>query len=579
MAFEFRVKDWRSFVPILDMVQDYRREDFNHDLIAGLIVGVITVPQAIAYAFLAGLPPEAGLYASLVPMVIYAVLGSSRQMVVGPVAVAALMVAAAIGKHATEWGHNYLAISTLLCFQAGIVLWLLRLSNMGGVVNLMSHPVIVGFVNAAALLIIISQIGPLTGIPGDNKLDPLALLVQLAESVGGINTITLVIGLACGIGMWAVQRYITMLLRLVGLRLADDHPVTRLGPLLVTIAAGLVVWAGQLNESAGVAVIGPVPGGLPAFTVPPLEWDLWVKLLPTSTMIALVAYVESYSIGTTLATRERTRINSHQELIALGAANVGAAFTGAYPVAGSFSRSSVNFQSGARTQMSSLVCMVVILLTLLFFTPLFTLLPQTALAAIVIVSVFGLMDFKSVRDHWKVHRDDSVTQLVTLVTVLVFGVETGLITGVALSIAFFVRRVSRPHVAIVGRVGNSEAFRAARRYEVETFAHVAAIRIDESLFFANTNQIENKLLKIVQRRPGTRHVVLVCSAINMVDVSGLEMLYRINDNFARMGITLHLAEVKAPVMDQLEADDFVEALSGTIYFSTDQAMRDLAVQN
>lgn len=575
MAFEFRVKDWRSFFPIIDVIRGYQRADFNHDLVAGLVVGMITVPQAIAYAFLAGLPPEAGLYACLAPMVIYAILGSSRQMVVGPVAVAALMVAAAVGEHAPAYSDAYLGITTILCLQSGIVLWLLRLSNMGGVVNLLSHPVIVGFVNAAALLIIISQLGPLMGISSDARLDPVEKLLHLAEKSDGINPVALSIGISCGVGMWLIQRYITAPLKLIGLDLPKDHPLTRLGPLFVAIAAAAAVSMGNLNDTAGVDIIGEVPGGLPALTLPPFDWDLWVKLLPTSTMIALVAYVESYSIGTTLATRERTRVNSHQELIALGAANLGAAFTGAYPVAGSFTRSSVNFQSGARTQVSSLVCMVVILLTLLFFTPAFTLLPHAALAAIVIVSVFGLMDFHSVRHHWKVHRDDSITQLVTLFTVLVFGVEAGLISGVGLSIAFFVRRVSRPHIAIVGRVGDSEAFRAARRYDVETFAHVAAIRVDESLFFANANQVESKLLKIIQRRPGTRHVLLVCTAVNMIDVSGLEMLYRMNANLTSMGITLHLSEVKAPVMDQLEATEFLSDLHGSIYFSTDQAMRDL----
>ncbi len=578
LAFEFRVKDWRSFIPIIDVIRTYQRQDFNHDLVAGLVVGMITVPQAIAYAFLAGLPPEAGLYACLAPMVIYAVLGSSRQMVVGPVAVAALMVAAAVGEHAPAYSDAYLGITTILCLQSGVVLWLLRLSNMGGVVNLLSHPVIVGFVNAAALLIIISQLGPLMGIGSDASLNPVDKLLQLAGSTADINSTALAIGLSCGTGMWLIQRYITAPLRMVGIRLPRDHPLTRLGPLLVAIAAALAVAAGNLDETAGVKVIGEVPGGLPALTLPPFDWDLWVKLLPTSTMIALVSYVESYSIGTTLATRERTRVNSHQELIALGAANVGAALTGAYPVAGSFSRSSVNYQSGARTQMSSMVCMVVILLTLLFFTPAFTLLPHAALAAIVIVSVFGLMDFRSVRHHWKVHRDDGITELVTLSTVLVFGVEAGLICGVALSIAFFVRRVSRPHIAIVGRVGNSEAFRAARRYDVETFTHVAAIRVDESLFFANANQVESKLLKIIQRRPGTRHVLLVCNAVNMIDISGLEMLYRINANLTSMGITLHLSEVKAPVMDQLEATNFLEDLHGDIFFSTDQAMRDLGAR-
>jgi SulP family sulfate permease len=576
LAFEFRVKDWRSFFPIIDVIRNYERADFQNDLVAGLVVGMITVPQAIAYAFLAGLPPEAGLYACLAPMVIYAILGSSRQMVVGPVAVAALMVAAAVGEYAPAYSDAYLGITTILCLQSGVVLWLLRLSNMGGVVNLLSHPVIVGFVNAAALLIIISQLGPLVGVSTDATLNPIDRLLALAAQADAFNPVALGVGLACAAGMWLISRYLTVPLSWIGVDLPRDHSVTRLGPLVVVILAALAVWIGGLNETQGVAVIGVVPGGLPDLTLPPFDRELWVNLLPPSTMIALVAYVESYSIGTTLATRERTRVNSHQELIALGAANVGAAFTGAYPVAGSFTRSSVNYQTGAKTQVSSLVCMVVILLTLLFFTPAFTLLPHAALAAIVIVSVFGLMDFSSARAHWKVHRDDSLTQIVTLVTVLVFGVEAGLITGVALSIAFFVRRVSRPHIAIVGRIGDTEAFRAARRYDVETFAHVAAIRVDESLFFANANQVESKLLKIIQRRPGTRHVLLVCNAVNMIDISGLEMLERINANLFAMGITLHFSEVKAPVMEQLEATDFLDSLTGDIYFTTDQAMRDLA---
>ena len=575
MAFELRVKNWRSYLPILEVVRNYQRPDFNHDLIAGLVVGMITIPQAIAYAFLAGLPPQAGLYACLVPMVIYALLGSSRQMVVGPVAVAALMVAAAVGEYAPAYSDAYLEITTVLCLQAGIVLWLLRLSNMGGVVNLLSHPVIVGFVNAAALLIIISQLGPLMGIDSDARLNPVERLVELGQAADQWNPAALIIGFSCAAGMWVIQRHLVGFLGWFGIQLAPEHPVSRLGPLVVAVAAIAAVWAGELDRTFGVAVIGEVPGGLPALTLPPFEWDLWMDLLPTSTMIALVAFVESYSIGTTLATRKRTRINSHQELIALGAANIGAAFTGAYPVAGSFSRSSVNYQSGARTQVSSLVCMVVILITLLLFTPLFTLLPHAALAAIVIVSVLGLMDFSSVRTHWKVHRDDSITQLVTLATVLIFGVEAGLITGVALSIAFFVRRVSKPHIAIVGRIAGTEHFRAARRHNVETFAHVAAIRIDESLFFANANQVESKLLKIIQRRPGTKHVLLVCTAINMIDVSGLEMLYRVNQNLERMGIILHLSEVKAPVMSQLQATDFIVTLHGSVFFTTDQAMRDL----
>ena len=575
LAIQLTVKNWRSYIPILDVIRDYRREDFHHDLVAGLIVGIITIPQAIAYAFLAGLPPEAGLYACLVPMVIYALLGSSKQMVVGPVAVAALMVAAAVGERASAGSDAYMAITTVLCLQAGLILLLLRASNMGGVVNLLSHPVIAGFVNAAAILIIVSQLGPLIGLtssPGS----PLEKLAELGESLSDINPATAMIGLASALIMWLVHRYSVPFLQLLGLAIPDNHAISRLGPLVVCVAAVLAVWMGDLNGRFNVDVIGVVPGGLPAFTLPPFNSALWLDLLPTSAMIAIVAYVESFSIGTTLANRQRSRVNSNQELIALGTANIGAAFSGAYPVAGSFSRSSVNYQAGGRTPFSSIICMVVIVITLLFFTPLFTLLPKAALAAIVIISVIGLMNFADLKSHWQVYRQDTITQIVTLLTVLVFGVEAGLITGVALSIAFFVRKTSKPHIAIVGRVGDSEQFRAAKRYDVETFEHVAAIRVDESLFFANANQVENKILKIIQRRSGTRHVVLVCTAVNMIDISGLEMLYRLNQNLDRMGVMLHFSEVKAPVMRQLESTNFVMELTGSVFFTTDQAMRDLS---
>jgi SulP family sulfate permease len=562
------------------VITHYRRSDFSHDLIAGLVVGVITVPQAIAYAFLAGLPPQAGLYACLAPMVIYAILGSSRALVVGPVAVAALMVAAAIGEYAPLYADAYLGITTVLCLQAGIFLWLLRVWNMGGAVNLLSHPVIVGFVNAAAILIIISQLNAFTGIAGGASTNPFDRLAVLLANADTLNPTTAALGAGCFAVLWMVRGWAVPVLRVMlgpfGRKLEAAHPVARLGPLLVASAAVMVVWGWDLDTGAGVATIGYVPAGLPSFTIPPFNWDMWVDLAPSSAMIAVVAYVESFSIGTMLATRKRTRVNANQELIALGAANIGAAFTGAYPVAGSFSRSSTNYETGARTQISSLVCASVVVLTLLFFTPLFARLPHAALAAIVITSVTGLMDFRSFRTHWRIHPEDSVTQVVTLMTVLIFGVEAGLITGVALSIAFFVRQSSRPHIAVVGRVGDSEHFRSFRRHDVEIFQHVAAVRVDENLFFANANQVENKLLKVVQRRPATKHLLLVCSAVNMIDVSGLEMLYRINQSLQEMGIMLHLSEVKGPVMDQLEATDFVAAMSGSVFFTTDQAMRDLA---
>jgi sulfate permease, SulP family len=576
LRLQSKAHNWRSYVPLLDIIRHYRRDDFSHDLLAGLVVGVVTIPQAIAYAFLAGLPAQAGLYACLAPMVIYAVLGSSRHMVVGPVAVAALMVAAAVGTYAPRYDHAHLGLTAVLCLQAGLFLWLLRLFQMGGLVNLLSHPVIGGFVNAAAVLIILSQIPAFTGIDVANGAGGLQLLLDLLAHVDGFEPLTLALATTCLAVLWVVQRHGAALLRACGLALPDGHPVERTGPIVVTVVATAAVVFWNLDGTQGLAVVGFVPPGLPEFVIPPFQWQMWVDLAPAAAMIAVVSYVESYSIGTTLATRRRTRINAHQELIALGAANIGAAFTGAYPVAGSFSRSSVNYQTGARTPVSSLVCMVVIVLTLLFFTPLFARLPQAALAAIIVISVVGLVDLQGARKHWRVHRDDSITEIATFAVVLGFGIETGLLTGVALSIAFFVRQSSRPHVTLVGRIGDTSQFRNVRRYDTETVSQIAAIRIDENIFFANTNQIENKLLKIVQRRPGTHHVLLVCSAVNRIDISGLEMLSRINQSFAAMGIKLHLSDVKGPVMDQLQITDFIAELTGSVFFSTDQAMRDLA---
>jgi SulP family sulfate permease len=576
LPLQLRVKNWPSYVPLLGVMKRYRRDDLSHDLVAGAVLGVITIPQGIAYAFMAGLPAEAGLYASLAPMVIYAILGSSRQLVVGPVAITALMVATAIGEYAPRYDQSYLGVTTVLSLQAGIILWLLRLSQMGGLVNLLSYPVITGFVNAAALLIIVSQLPALIGIGPGDATDPFHQLLNLGTHIREVNVAVVLMGAGCLLGLWLVSRYTSAVLRRFFGDVADPHPVSRTGPMLVTAAAAAVVAVWNLDETFGIAVVGQLPSGLPGFTLPPFHWQMWLDVAPASAMIAVVAYVESYSIGATLATRQRTRVNSHQELIALGAANIGAAFTGAYPVAGSFSRSSVNFQAGARSQVSALVCAALVVLTLLLFTPLFARLPHAALAAIVVVSVIGIVDVTSMRRHWRIHREDSITEIATLVTVLAFGVETGLITGVALSIAFFVRTSSRPHIAIVGRIPHTEHFRSARRYDVETFPHVAAIRIDENVYFGNANQVENKLLKIVQRRAGTRHLLLVMSAVNMIDVSGLEMLYRLNDNLVAMNIKLHLAEVKGPVMEQLEVTDFIMRLTGSVFFTTDQAMRDLA---
>lgn len=572
--FKMGLREWQGYVPLVPILREYQREDFNHDLVAGLVVGMVTIPQAVAYAFLAGVPPEAGLYACLVPMVLYSIFGSSRQLVVGPVAVAALMVAATVSEYAPKYSDQYLAITTIICLQAGLILWLLRLSRMGGLVNLLSHPVITGFVNAAAILIIISQIPAFTGIELQGDSQPATVVNGLYDQLAHLDPLALAYGGVALILLLTLPRLLPKLARGFGFRISANHALTRLGPMLVAVLAVIIAtWTGNAGS---MATVGEVPSGMPDIRPPPFELALWINLLPSSAIIALVAYIESYSIGATMAARKQTRVNSHQELIAIGAANIGAAFTGAYPVAGSFSRSSVNYYSGARTPVSSLVCALLIVLVLLFFTDLFANLPHAVLAAIVMVSVVGLMDLKSSRKHWSIHRHDTLTEYATLFLVLLMGVEIGLIAGVALSIAFFIRTSSRPHITQVGRLSNTEHFRSIKRYDVETLPHVLALRVDENIYFANASQIEDKFLKRAQRRKGTRHLLVVCSSVNMLDATGLQMLHRLNTNLARSGITLNLCDVKGTIMPQLDAAGLPDELSGHIFFTADRAMKHFA---
>ena len=560
-------------------MRSYRREDLPHDLIAGAVVGMLTVPQAVAYALLAGLPAEAGLYACLAPMVIHALLSSSRQLIVGPVAIAALMVASTISQHAPAYPEAYLDIAMVLSLQVGLVLWLLRLLQVGGIVNLLSHPVVSGFVNGAAILIIVSQLQAFTGVGrittsfGDGALSHAAALVgSLAE----IKWPALALGTASLLLMAVVRRGTPALLgrwRREGSEVRGSHALTRTGPVLAVVLTTVAVALLDLK----VDVVGTFPGGLPALTVPALDAQLWLDVAPNAVLIALVAFVESYSVGRTLASRQRQRIDSHQELLALGAANIGAALSGAYPVAGSFSRSSLNYASGARSPVAALVCAVLIVATLLWLTPLFALLPKAALAAVVIAAVFELTDFRSVRRDWRFYRPDTVTHFATFAGVLVLGVEAGLVIGVGVSIVLFMRGSARPHIAVVGRLGDTPHFRNVERYPVRTWPNLLAVRIDESFYFANADTVESRLAELLDapEPDDVEHLLIVMSAVNFIDTTGLEMLERLTDRLQRRGVVLDLCEVKGPVRDQLEHVALKDWLTGEVFQTTDDAFNAL----
>ena len=566
-------RKWQLLVPIVPVLKNYTRDDLSRDAISGLVVGMVTVPQAVAYAYLAGLPPQAGLYACLLPMLIYAVMGSSKHLVVGPVAVAALLVAAAIAEHAPNHGNAHLLISSILCVQVGLILFALRTFRMGGLVNLLSHPVITGFVNAAALLIIISQLPAILGIQIDQSGSPLRQLGGLLQQIEQLNATTLTLGLTTLVFLLFSKSIIGRVLSALN-RGGDDHPIAKTGPLWAALAAIVAVWG--LNLSDQLDTVGVVPSGLPTLGWPLADIALWLDLLPSAAVIAVISYIESYSIGATLAAKERYQIRPNQELIALGAANIGAGMTGAYPVAGSFSRSGVNYAAGARTPVSSVICALIIIATLLFFTAAFVNLPNAALAAIVVVSVLNLVDLQSWRRNWAVYRQDCWTEWGTALAVLALGVEMGLLLGVLLSIAFFLRNSSQPVITQIGRLGDSQQFRSAKRYPVTLHTHVLALRVDENIFFANAAQIEERVVGRALRRRGTTHVLLACGPVNLVDSTGLAMLARMSQTLADANITLHLSELKGPVARQLSPADLNSVISGEIYFSNDEAMRALA---
>ena len=569
-------RKWQLLLPLAPTLQHYQKTDFSHDLTAGIVVGMVTVPQAVAYAYLAGLPPQAGLYACLLPMLIYACFGSSKHLVVGPVAVAALLVASAIAEHAPRFDGAYLMISSVLCLEVGCLLLILRILNMGGLVNLLSHPVITGFVNAAALLIIISQLPAITGVAIDQGGSPLAQVFDWLRHLGELQPTTLAIG-AVALGFLLIAKpLIEQILPLAGMANSTGHPLARTGPLWAALA-GIAVVSG-LDLGAQTATVGAIVGGLPQLAWPTADLALWLALLPSAAVISVITYIESYSIGATLAARERDQIRPNQELIALGAANIGAALSAAYPVAGSFSRSGVNYAAGARTPVSSIVCAVIIALTLAFFTDAFTNLPKAVLAAIVMVSVLSLIDLDSSRQNWQVYRQDCWTEWGTALGALFFGVKVGLLLGIALSIAFFLRASSKPVITQIGRLGDSQQFRSAKRYNVELHQQVLALRIDENIFFANATQIEERVLGRALRRHGTLDVLLACGAVNRIDSTGHAMLLRMSHTLAQAGIRLSLSEVKGPLMQELNLARLADKISGKVYFSNDEAMRELTAK-
>lgn len=568
---------WRRMLPSLPVLQwgrAYNREALVSDGVAALIVTIMLIPQSLAYAMLAGLPPEVGLYASVAPLLLYAVFGTSRVLAVGPVAVVSLMTAAAIGQHAPAGTPEYWAVAITLAFLSGLLLLSMGLLRLGFLANFLSHPVISGFISASGILIAASQLKTLMGVSaeGHNFLD---LSLSLMSQLGQVHVLTLAIGAATVAFLFWVRSGLKPLLQRLGMKPRAADVVAKTGPVAAIAVTTLLTWALDWQVQ-GVKIVGAVPQGLPPFTLPLWDLGLWQALLVPALLISVVGFVESVSVGQTLAAKRRQRIEPDQELVALGASNLGASFTGGFPVTGGFARSVVNFDAGAQTPAAGVFTAAGITLASLFLTPALYYLPQATLAATIVVAVLSLVDFSILHKTWRYAKSDFLAVLATLVATLTVGVEAGLVVGVALSLALYLYRTSRPHMAEVGLVAGTEHFRNVQRHTVVVSPRVLSLRVDESLYFANSRALEDRINNAVASRPALEHVVLQCSAINDIDASALESLEAIDLRLRGAGLKLHLSEVKGPVMDRLKATEFLHGLSGRLFFTHYQAIQELS---
>lgn len=557
------------YLPVLDWGRRYGRTTLTNDLVAAAIVTIMLIPQSLAYAILAGLPAEIGLYASILPIIAYALFGTSRTLAVGPVAVVSLMTLAAASSIAAPGTAEFIAAALILALLSGLILIGMGVLRLGFLGNLLSHPVVSGFITASGIIIATSQLKSLLGISASGEAMP-ELLHTLATNIGTTNLPTLILGVSATTFLFWVRKGLKPLLIRMGVAPRAADLIAKAGPIAAVAASTLAVILFDL-EAQGVKVVGAIPQSLPPITIPLFDAGLWGQLAVPALLISIIGFVESVSVAQTLAAKRRQRIDPDQELIALGAANVAAAFSGGYPVTGGFARSVVNHDAGAETPAAGAYTAIGILIAALFLTPLLHSLPIATLAATIIVAVLSLVDFKTPRAIWRFSKPDFAAMAATISVTLLAGVEPGVIAGVGISLALYLWRASRPHAAIVGRVPETEHFRNVKRHEVLTDPHIVTIRIDESLTYLNARWLEEFVLEQVAEHPQINHLILMCSAVNAIDASALESIEAINHRLLDAGVKLHLSEVKGPVMDALERSHLLGALGGTVFLSQNDA--------
>lgn len=549
--------------------RSYQRAWLSGDVVAGLIVTVMLIPQSLAYAMLAGLPAEVGLYASILPLFAYAIFGSSMTLAVGPVAVASLMTASALSSISAPGSPDYVAMAVMLALLSGAMLFVFGLLRLGFLAYFLSHPVISGFISGSAVVIALGQLKYIFGL----KLASGGVIDTVTGLVHGLpqaNFTTTVIGVAALAFLFFARRYLSRLLTALGMAARTADLMSKLAPMAVVIVSTVIVASFQFNQ-AGVSVVGHVPSGLPMLALPQLEWRSVSLLWAPALLISLVGFVESVSVAQSLALKRAQKITPDRELLGIGAANLASALSGGYPVTGGFARSVVNFSAGANTPFAGIVSAVLMAMVVAGFAGLFYYLPHAVLAATIIVAVIALIDMNTLKEAWHYDRADAASLLLTFAGVVFWGVEQGIVLGVVLSLGSLVWRSSRPHIAIVGRVPGTEHFRNIDRHDVETLPGLIALRMDESLFFANAHALEEKIESLIALHPETRRVLLILSAVNQLDATALGVLTALEQALTERGIALQFAEVKGPVLDRLRATHLGRRMKDRIFLSTYQA--------
>jgi SulP family sulfate permease len=577
------MKTWKleTLLPFLTWSKGYKKSTFFDDSIAALVISMMLIPQSLAYAMLAGLPPQAGLYASLLPLIAYAVLGSSGPLSVGPFAITSIMTATALATLFSQSHYSteqMLIAASILALLSGCCLLAFGLFRFGFLTNFISFPVVTGFISASTLIIASSQFGSILGLTLNND-NLFQIIEDIIQKFEHIHLITLLLSIALLLFLYGVPKLLRRVIYTLSQHELLADSLSKITPILAMIFSSVLVYAFDLTDY-GIQVVGNIPVGLPHFSIP--DWqtlDLdrqdWKGLLNSAILISIIGFISSLSAAQTFAAKQRQRINPNQEAIALGIANLSAGCSSAFPVSASLSRSAVSFNAGAKTPAASALTAISIVIFCLFLTPYLYYLPIVTLAAMILLAVISLFDLAAMKRTLAYSLKDFSALIITFSLTLTQGLEWGLIAGIVVSIALHLYRSSSPHFAILGQVPNTEHFRNINRHKVITDESILSVRIDASLYFANARFLVDKINELVAQSPKAKHFILNCSAINDIDASAVESLLAVNLNLKEAGIDFHLSEVKGPVMDRLKRSEFINTLTGNIYLSHQQAWSDL----